>query len=220
MRGAGAADAPAPTLRRSLAAAFAPLWLAACMGWLERPAPPPPLEAPPEVVAVPPPAPLPPCERIAALEVRKSERVLLAVCVGGRVLSYPIALSREPGHKRARGDRRTPEGVYRVAAPARPSRFHRFLPIDYPSLADALAAYADGRISAEERDAIAHAHLEGRLPPQDTGLGGHLGFHGEGSRWRGDLDLDWTEGCFALTDDAIEAVSARAPPGTPVEILP
>ncbi len=208
-----------PTPKRSLPPALAALWLCACAGWLEPPAAPPAPEAP-APVEVPAIAPPPPCEHIAALEVRKSERTLRAHCVGGRVLSYPIALSREPGPKQMRGDRRTPEGAYRIAAAARPSRFHRFLPIDYPSLADALAAFRAGRISAAVRDAIARAHREGRLPPQGTALGGQLGFHGEGSRWQGDLDLDWTEGCFALSDEAIEAVAARAPPGTPVEILP
>jgi len=221
MRRIGAFAALPLRSRRRLAAALAALWLAAGAGWMERPAPPPPPPPePPVPVEGPPVAPLPPCERIEVLEVRKSARTLVAICFGGRVLSYPIALSREPGPKQTRGDSRTPEGSYRIAAPARSSRFHRFLPIDYPSLEDALAAYRDGRIGAEERDAIAHAHREGRLPPQNTALGGHLGFHGEGSRWQGDLDLDWTEGCFALTDEAIESIAARAPPGTPVRILP
>jgi hypothetical protein len=219
MRRAGAAAGPPLAAKRCLASALAALWLSACAGWLERaPAPPPqPAPTPAEPLPIEPP---PRCERIEYLEVRKSERTLVARCVGGRVLSFPIALSREPGPKRERGDRRTPEGAYHIAAPARSSRFHRFLPIDYPSLADAEVAFAQGRISADERDAIAIAHRMGQPPPQDTALGGHLGFHGEGRRWRGDLDLDWTEGCFALTDDAIEAVAARAPPGTPVRILP
>jgi len=207
----------APT--RSLAAVLAVLWLTSCAGWLGRSAAPPPQEPPPPAAIEPGAAP-PPCEQIEGLEVRKSLRTLIARCQGGGELSFPIALSREPGPKRARGDHRTPEGAYRIAAPGRPSRFHRFLPIDYPSLADAEAALAEERITAAERDAIAHAHREGRLPPQDTALGGHLGFHGEGTRWRGDLDLDWTEGCFALADEAIETLSARAPPGTPVQILP
>jgi hypothetical protein len=219
MRRAGAPAGPPPASKRWLAPALAALWLSACAGWLERPSAPPPPQAP-APAAIPPIAPPPRCERIQRLEVRKSERTLIAHCVGGGALSFPIALSREPGPKRQRGDLRTPEGVYRIAAPARPSRFHRFLPIDYPSLADAEAALAEGRITASERDAIAQAQRNGRLPPQHTALGGHLGFHGEGRRWRGDLDLDWTEGCFALSDEAIEGVAARAPPGTPVEILP
>jgi len=210
---------PQPASTRSLAAVLAVLWLSACAGWLERPAAPPPPEAPTRASVAPSAAP-PRCERIEGLEVRKSLRTLIARCRGGGELAFPIALSREPGAKRARGDQRTPEGAYRIAAPGRPSRFHRFVPIDYPSLADAEAALAEGRITAGERDAIALAHREGRLPPQDTALGGHLGFHGEGTRWRGDLDLDWTEGCFALADEAIETLSAGAPPGTPVQILP
>jgi hypothetical protein len=44
--------------------------------------------------------------------------------------------------------------------------------------------------------------------------------HGEGDRWRGDGDLDWTEGCFALTDAAIDWVAAHAPVGTPIRIEP
>jgi hypothetical protein len=218
MRSDGAAATSPLTRWLCLAPALAFAWLTACAGWPER-LPPPPAEAP--APAQTPPAPPPGrCEQIERLEVRKSERRLLAHCIGGGELAFPIALSREAGPKRARGDHRTPEGAYRIAAPARPSRFHRFVPIDYPSLADADAGLAAGRISAGERDEIALAHREGRLPPQDTALGGNLGFHGEGSRWRGDLDLDWTEGCFALTDDAIEALAERAPPGTPVLIVP
>ena len=157
---------------------------------------------------------------IERIEVRKSERTLTAHCHGGGRLEFSIALSRESGPKRERGDLRTPEGDYRIAAQGRRSRFHRFIPIDYPSLADAEVALAEGRISVAERDAIALAHRHGRLPPQDTALGGHLGFHGEGERWQGDLDLDWTEGCFALADAAIDLLASRAPPGTPVHILP
>jgi hypothetical protein len=134
---------------------------------------------------------------------------------------FPIGLSREPaGAKLARADQRVPEGEYRIAGPARSSRFHLFLPIDYPSPADADRALAQGLITRVERDAIEHAHAAGSLPPQDTALGGNLGFHGEGERWRGELDLDWTEGCVAVSDDVIELLAERAPPGTPVRIVP
>jgi len=161
------------------------------------------------------------CARIERIEVRKSERTLVAECTDGERLVFAIALSRAAdGPKRARGDWRTPEGDYHVVGPARDSRFHRFLPIDYPSPRDAESGLAAGRIGAAEHAAILHAHAEGRLPPQDTALGGHLGFHGEGERWQGDLDLDWTEGCFALRDDAIEVLARGAPPGTPVRIEP
>ena len=181
--------------------------------------------APPPAPAPPPPAAErsapPPCERIEAIEVRKSERALVAACTGGGALRLPVALARAAGPKRARGDQRMPEGEYRIAGPMRPSRrFHRFLPIDYPSVADAERAFAEGRIGAAERDAIVRAHRARRMPPQETALGGHLGFHGEGRRWRGSGALDWTEGCIALRDEDIERLGALAPPGTPVRIVP
>jgi len=163
----------------------------------------------------------PPCARVERIEVRKSERRLVAQCAGGGRLELAIALSRETGPKLRRGDERTPEGEYRTFGRARPSRrFHLFLPLAYPSDADAERAFAAGRIGAAERDEIAAAHRAGRLPPQTTALGGWLGFHGEGPRWQGDLDLDWTEGCFALTDEGIDALAERTPPGTPVRIVP
>ena len=144
----------------------------------------------------------------------------MAECVGGARESFPVALSREKGAKRTAGDQRVPEGDYRIAGSARESRFHRFVPIDYPSQADAARALAEGRIGRAEHDSIVAAHRRHRLPPQDTALGGLVGFHGEGPRWKGDLKLDWTYGCVAVTDEVIDWLGARAPRGTPVSILP
>jgi hypothetical protein len=158
---------------------------------------------------------------VTRIEVRKRERALEAWCDGGGLRAFPIALSRAPeGAKRLRGDERTPEGDYHVAGAARPSRFHLFIPIDYPSPQDADRALAERTISSAAYRRILAAHAAGRMPPQDTALGGLLGFHGEGERWRGDLDLDWTQGCFALPDSAIDWLAQRARPGTPVRILP
>lgn len=202
-------------MRRSVRGAV--LCAAVVAGACARPAPEPP-PAPPPAEATEPPAA---CERIEAIVVRKRERVLVAACTGGGELRLPVALARAPGAKRARGDQRMPEGDYRIAAPLRPSRrFHRFLPIDYPSPADAERALAEGRIGAAERDAIVRAHRARRMPPQETALGGHLGFHGEGRRWHGSGALDWTEGCIALGDADVERLGALAPPGTPVRIEP
>lgn len=175
----------------------------------------------PSAPAPAPTASVPSCPRIDRLEVQKAARLLVAECAGGARLELPVALARAPGPKRVRGDQRVPEGDYRIAGPARASRrFHRFIPIDYPSKADAAQALAEGRIARAEYDAIVQAHAAGRLPPQETPLGGNLGLHGEGSRWRGAMALDWTEGCIALTDEAIELLARRVPPGTPVKIHP
>jgi murein L,D-transpeptidase YafK len=133
-----------------------------------------------------------------------------------------VALGRRPeGPKRAEGDLRTPEGLYRISGAARASRFHRFLPFDYPSREDAERARAEGRITRAELARIEAALARGAPPPHDTPLGGHLGFHGEGARWRGDSEhLDWTYGCIAMTDERIEFLATRTLPGTPVRIEP
>jgi hypothetical protein len=93
--------------------------------------------------------------------------------------------------------------------------------IDYPSRADAEVGLRSGVIGRRVYREIVAAHDAGKLPPQETRLGGAVGFHGEGERWRGaSSTLDWTRGCFALADEHIDFLIARAPPGTPVTIVP
>jgi len=200
--------------------AFALAVAAACASAPEPAPPPSPAPASPTRVTTP--SPPPPCERIVEIVVFKAERQLLASCARGGERRLHLALGREPaGPKREAGDHRTPEGRYHVREEAPESRFHRFVPIDYPSPADAEAAWREGRLSDEDRRRILRAHAEGRMPPADTPLGGDIGFHGEGERWRGDSrDLDWTYGCMALPDADIDFLAERAPPGTPVRILP
>jgi len=181
------------------------------------PAPPVPALAP---LAVP--APAPGCDRILVIEVAKRERRLRARCESGGVIEMPVALGRRSqGDKRGVGDSRTPEGHYRISGPARLSRFHRFIPIDYPSMADAATARAEGRLSEADYRRIAAAHGLAEPPPADTALGGYLGLHGEGKKWRGDSRfLDWTHGCIGLADADIDFIAARSSVGTPVVIVP
>jgi murein L,D-transpeptidase YafK len=188
---------------------------AVCFACAKPPVAPPPAPPVPAQPAAP-----PPCTRVERVEVSKSQRLLTAHCVGGATLEFPIALSREPGAKRTSGDDRMPEGSYRVSGPPRKSRFYLFIPIDYPSPADADVALAEGRIPKDVHDSIVSAHHQGRIPPQDTALGGMLGIHGEGVRWRGDLKLNWTSGCVAVTDHAIAQLAPLLRRGTPVEIGP
>jgi murein L,D-transpeptidase YafK len=190
-----------------------------------RPAAPPPGPAAPEAPAPPASAsePAPACTRILRIEVRKRERTLSAHCEGGAVHRMTAALGREPrGDKLAAGDDRTPEGRYRVSGRPRPSRFHLFIPIDYPSGDDARAALDDGRISPRDHARILYAETFGRPAPADTPLGSGLGLHGEGGRWRGEsAELDWTNGCVAVTDAEIEFLAARVEVGrTEVVIEP
>ena len=98
------------------------------------------------------------------------------------------------GHKRQQGDRRTPEGDYRITYRNDRSRFHLSLRISYPNEADRRQAAARGV------DPGGDIMIHGATPP--------------GSR------TDWTEGCIAVTNAEMEAVWQRVPVGTPVRIRP
>jgi murein L,D-transpeptidase YafK len=155
------------------------------------------------------------------IEIHKAERRLRALCERGAVVEMTAAMGRDRGPKREAGDLRTPEGSYRISGGPEASRFHAFVPIDYPSVADADRALAEGRIDPQQHARIVDAHARGDAPPPDTPLGGQIGIHGEGRRWAGDsADLDWTYGCVAVTDAELDFLIAHVEPGVPVEILP
>jgi murein L,D-transpeptidase YafK len=117
------------------------------------------------------------------------------------------------------GDGKTPLGEYRVAWVKPSGQFGPFLGFDYPSIARARKGLAAGEITQREFDAILEAHVAGRIPPQNTRLGGHLGIHGLG---RGDpgihWDLNWTRGCVAVTNEQMNEVLRLVGKGAVVRI--
>jgi murein L,D-transpeptidase YafK len=146
--------------------------------------------------------------------VRKGERRLY-LYDGRRVLrTYPVALGLEPeGDKEVEGDRRTPLGEFYVSVKNPESRYHLSLGLSYPNAEDAARGLAAGLVTREEHDEILAALEERRHPPQTTRLGGEIYIHGAGA-WP-----DWTLGCVALDDEAIEELFAAVPKGAPVSIL-
>jgi murein L,D-transpeptidase YafK len=103
--------------------------------------------------------------------------------------------------EKRRGDGKTPLGQYRIAWLKPAGQFGPFLGFDYPSLVRAEKGLAAGEISQAEFDAIREAHAEGRVPPQNTRLGGQIGIHGLGrADPRIHRELNWTKGCIALTN--------------------
>lgn len=99
------------------------------------------------------------------------------------------------------GDGKTPLGEYRIAWLKASGLFGPFLGFDYPSLARAEKGLAAGEISQAEFEAIQKAHAQGRVPPQNTRLGGQIGIHGLGrADPRIHRHVNWTKGCIALTN--------------------
>jgi hypothetical protein len=148
------------------------------------------------------------------LLIRKEERTLALYAGGKLVKEYPIGLGRAPeGDKAREGDGRTPEGEFYVCTRLKRSRFHRFLGLSYPAPDDAARGQREGRIAQSQLEAIRQAHRRGAQPPWNTPLGGAVGVHGGGSGW------DWTRGCIALENAAVEELFEVLPLGTPVRVV-
>jgi len=152
--------------------------------------------------------PLPRTLRIDRLVVYKAEHELEAW--SGPVLQkvYRVAIgSGGAGPKRWEGDRRTPEGRYRIDSRHRSRTYHLFLHVSYPNAADR-AAWARGR-----RDGSV---------PAGVGVGGAIGIHGEkqGMGWLPHKWVDWTLGCIALDNAEIEELYRAVVPGASIEIHP
>jgi len=123
------------------------------------------------------------------------------------------------GVEKARGDKKTPLGEYRIGWVNENSKFHRFLGLTYPNIDNAKRAFQEGMIGEETVRTIMRAEMEESIPPQDTPLGGQIGIHGLGAADRGIHDaFDWTSGCIALTNEEIDRLSKWIRKGTLVVI--
>lgn len=134
--------------------------------------------------------------------VAKADRTMTLMRDGKSFKTYKVALSRESvGPKEREGDHRVPEGKYTIDSKNPQSRFHLALHISYPNATD------------RER-----ARKLGVKP------GGNIEIHGLGSTygWIGGLQrqIDWTDGCIAVTNSEIEEIWNMVPVGTPLEIRP
>ncbi len=128
--------------------------------------------------------------------VDKSERTLKLIHEGRTFRSYPVALGDNPrGHKLFEGDERTPEGLYLIDGRNPNSAYHLALSISYPNRRD-----------------VARATERGLDP------GGQIMIHGtpKSSRNR----RDWTDGCIAVSNAAMEEIWRLVDVGTLIEIKP
>ena len=140
-----------------------------------------------------------------------TDKQVLKVMQGREVIrTYEdIAIGRGgPTRNKRRQDGTTPLGEFRISRINNDSHFHRFFGFDYPRLDHAERALKKGLLEADDYLAIRDAIRAGRVPPQNTPLGGHLGIHGVGA---GDLevhrDFNWTNGCIAVTNREIDELA-------------
>ncbi len=86
--------------------------------------------------------------------------------------------------------------------------------LSYPNSADAEIALQKGIIRESDVLQIRNAEKARVGPPWKTAMGGEIGIHGGGTR------SNWTEGCIALENEAIEEIWLATAKGTRVEIKP
>ena len=147
------------------------------------------------------------CARLASqvsqdfVVVTKSMR-RLALCSGSTLVqTYCVGLGSSPVlDKEREGDRRTPEGIFYMPRRIPNSSYYKAFLLSYPDSDDASRGFASGLITRSERDAINAAQAARREPPQQTNLGGLIEIHGRGS------SSDWTWGCIAMDDAAIDVL--------------
>jgi murein L,D-transpeptidase YafK len=135
--------------------------------------------------------------------------------VDGACWAMGLAMDYPAGPKRVQGDLKTPEGWYRTSD--KPwSSYYGAIAIHYPNENDAALGRRSGRITAAQQRDIEAALRAGDKPPQNTPLGGEILIHGGGA------ETDWTLGCLALENDAIDTLRNSLPRKqvTTVLILP
>lgn len=118
------------------------------------------------------------------------------------VRSFDVSLGGNPmGHKTKEGDFRTPEGHYKIDLKNPDSNYYLSVRISYPNAQD--------RASARNR---------GVRP------GGNIMIHGRPLVAKESEYFykrnDWTEGCIAVSNAAMQEIWLAVQQDTPVEIVP
>jgi L,D-peptidoglycan transpeptidase YkuD (ErfK/YbiS/YcfS/YnhG family) len=134
--------------------------------------------------------------------IDKYSRKCLIYLGGIKKYEYHVELGKNwVGDKRAKGDKATPEGMYKIVKKfgSNKTKYHKALLIDYPNDTD----------KEEFKKEIASGTL-----PRNSKIGSLIEIHGDGGR-----GIDWTEGCIALTDSEMDVVFKIANEGTPVTII-
>ena len=138
--------------------------------------------------------------------IDKSDYELRVYDDNGWYATYPVVFgSKSLDDKMTEGDRKTPEGVYKIASKRPHEKWDKMMLIDYPTRAD--------------YEKFNQRKARG-LVSKTAKIGGGIGIHGT---WqRDDMAVDffqnWTNGCISLKNEEVDELYAIIPVGTPVTI--
>ena len=141
------------------------------------------------------------------LVVEKSKYKLTVYYQKKPIKSYAIVLGGNPKDDKLRqGDKRTPEGIFRVKELYYHSEWSKFIWLDYPT--------------QDSWRKFTQAKARGEVTAKD-GIGDEIGIHGveKGKDWLIDRKINWTLGCVSLKNKDVDEIYSLLQKGTTIEIL-
>jgi len=139
--------------------------------------------------------------------IQKSSYTLFLKYNGRLVKSYPVVFGADPiGDKRMKGDKRTPEGRFRINGVRNHDLWAYFISLDYPNH-ESWTKHEKAKYYYEI--------------PQTANIGGAIGIHGvaDGLESWIDSKSNWTDGCIAMKNRDIKELARNIGSGTEVLIF-
>ena len=140
------------------------------------------------------------------LIIDKSDYELQVYDDDGWYATYPVVFgNKDLSDKMMEGDRKTPEGTFKIVSKRAHEKWHKMLMLDYPN--------------QESWSKFNERKSEG-LIPKNAKIGGGIAIHGT---WPHDEIVvddytNWTNGCISLKNEDLDELDAILPVGTKVII--
>lgn len=139
---------------------------------------------------------------IDRIEVVKKDRKMYLYKEGKVEQTIPVSLGKNPiGHKQQKGDNRTPEGEFFIHRKLCSPKYYRSLCISYPRPSD-----------------IKRAEAKGVNPGGDITIHAQPKWNADGKKDDYTLSRDWTQGCVAVTNEAMKELWYAVREGVPITI--
>jgi murein L,D-transpeptidase YafK len=138
------------------------------------------------------------------LIVDKSDYELQVYDDEGWYATYPVVFgNKDLNDKMMEGDRKTPEGTFKIISKRPHAKWHKMLMLDYPN--------------KESYDKFNQRKAKG-LIPKNAKIGGGIAIHGT---WPNDNIVvddytNWTNGCIAVKNNDLDELETFLPVGTKV----
>jgi murein L,D-transpeptidase YafK len=145
---------------------------------------------------------LPSTKKIDTLIVIKHKGIMEAYADDELIKTYKVSIGQHPvGDKEFEGDKKTPEGSYRINDKNPNSGYYKNLGVSYPNAGDIKEAKAKGLSPGGEI--------------KIHGLKNGIGFIGKFHRF-----INWTAGCIAVTNEEMDELYEAIEVDTPIIIKP